>query len=142
MHSVLIQSDRFRTSLAFTAGVLAMSVVWSCGESSESSPETESGNLQMPDAVAQAESGSKKRQEGNVDLKRIDVMPENPAVEVPPIRLEPAMLDFGFIAPGTEVQGTVKLINTSQEPLTILAAQPTCKCTTLNDISGSVIQPG
>jgi hypothetical protein len=145
MPSVSIQSAHFPTSLAFTAGVLAMSVVWGCGQSSDPSAEAESGDLQKaPEAVAQAEGGSEKRKEGGVDLRRIDVGPENPAaaLEVPPIRLEPAMLDFGFIAPGTDVQGTVKLINTSQEPLTILAAQPTCKCTTLNDISGSIIQPG
>ena len=95
-----------------------------------------------PEGAGQA--SGQKATGGNVDVRRVDVLPADlgQSVEMPPIQLDPPMLDFGFIAPGTEAQGTVKLTNTSQEPLTILAAQPTCKCTTLNDISGSVIKPG
>ena len=64
------------------------------------------------------------------------------ASELPPIRTEPRVLDFGFITPSTDVTGTVKLINTSDTPLKILAVQPTCKCTTLTDLAGSEIPPG
>ena len=62
--------------------------------------------------------------------------------ELPPIRMEPSVLDFGFITPNTKVQGSVKLQNVSSQPITILAVQPTCKCTTLNNLAGTVIPAG
>ena len=65
-----------------------------------------------------------------------------PVAELPPIRLDPQILDFGFIPPNAKVQGAVKLQNVSAEPITILAVQPTCKCTTLNNLAGTVIPAG
>jgi hypothetical protein len=60
----------------------------------------------------------------------------------PPIRLEPPVLDFGFVAPGAESAGSVRLVNLGAEPLTILAVQPTCKCTAINDLAGKTIPAG
>ena len=68
--------------------------------------------------------------------------PATPVGDEPPIRIEPPVLDFGFIAPDTPVRGSVKLINRSDEDLLILAAEPSCKCTTLDDIGGTVIPAG
>lgn len=59
----------------------------------------------------------------------------------PPIRVEPAILDFGIVAPSKSVQGSVKLINLSDRELEILTVQPSCKCTTLEDLSGRKIPP-
>lgn len=64
------------------------------------------------------------------------------ATELPPISVVPPTIDFGFIPPNVDSFGSVKLLNTSDKPLTILAVQPTCKCTTLNDLAGTVIPPG
>jgi hypothetical protein len=63
-------------------------------------------------------------------------------VELPPIAVVPPILDFGFIPPNVDSFGSVKLVNTSDKAVTILAVQPTCKCTTLNDLGGTVIPPG
>lgn len=60
----------------------------------------------------------------------------------PPIQLEPAVADFGFVNPSATPQMTVKLRNTSDQPITILAIQPSCKCTTINDLVGEEIPPG
>ena len=60
----------------------------------------------------------------------------------PPVRLEPAVLDFGFVAPNSESTGTVRLVNTSSEPLRIVAVSPSCRCTAINDLEGTVIAPG
>ncbi len=60
----------------------------------------------------------------------------------PPIVFEPSILDFGFVKPGSVATGKVKIKNTSDKPLTILAVQAGCKCTTLNDLSGEEIPPG
>jgi hypothetical protein len=60
----------------------------------------------------------------------------------PPIRLEPEVLDFGIVGPSETREGVVKLVNTGVRPLEILTVQPSCKCTTIDDISGQVIPPG
>jgi hypothetical protein len=54
----------------------------------------------------------------------------------PPLRLEPAVLDFGIIAPGKQAEGVCKLINTGTKELEVLTVQPGCKCTAINDIAG------
>ena len=76
--------------------------------------------------------------------KQIVTTPQVPGVgvEFPPVTAVPPILDFGFIPPNIDSFGSVKLVNTSEKPVTILAVQPTCKCTTLNDLGGTVIEPG
>lgn len=65
-----------------------------------------------------------------------------PAAEPPPLDVVPPVLDFGFVAPDTDVEGSVALVNRGTEPLLILAAEPSCKCTTLSDLGGTTIPPG
>ena len=60
----------------------------------------------------------------------------------PPLTIEPPALDFGFIAPGEEKTGIFTLKNPSNVPLTIVALQPTCTCTSTTDLTGRVIAPG
>ena len=60
----------------------------------------------------------------------------------PPIQAEPAVLDFGYIAPSAESKGTFKLWNRGTKPITVLAIQPSCKCTTTNDLADTQIKPG
>ncbi len=50
----------------------------------------------------------------------------------------PAGLDFGVVAPHTLLEGNFKLANTSDKPLKVLGAQPSCQCTTI-DITGKEI---
>jgi hypothetical protein len=51
-------------------------------------------------------------------------------------------LDFGFLSPGEDRTGQITLTNTSDRPVTILAIQPTCTCTTTSNLAGTVIAPG
>lgn len=60
----------------------------------------------------------------------------------PPLTIEPPALDFGFIAPGESKTGIFTLKNPNNFPLTIVALQPTCTCTSTTDLSGRVIAPG
>jgi hypothetical protein len=60
----------------------------------------------------------------------------------PPIEFEPKSIDFGFVEPKSVVKGNLKIWNKSDKPLVILAVQPSCKCTTLNDLSGQEIPVG
>ncbi|MHC4948781.1 MAG: DUF1573 domain-containing protein [Planctomycetota bacterium] len=59
----------------------------------------------------------------------------------PPLRIEPASLDFGRISPGQVVSGSVQLHNTGSEPLTITQTRASCKCTSI-DLANTVIAPG
>ena len=60
----------------------------------------------------------------------------------PPVEIVPNILDFGFIPPNQDAEGSVKIFNRGTEPLMILAAEPSCKCTTLSDLGGTTIPPG
>ena len=61
---------------------------------------------------------------------------------VPPLQVDPPILDFGIVRPSVTAEGTVKLINTGPTELEILTVQAGCKCTTIDDISGKKIAPG
>jgi len=67
--------------------------------------------------------------------------PESPEDLPPPIQLDPPICDFGFVKPADTPKKVVKIINTSDKPVTILAVQPSCKCTTVNDLVGTEIPP-
>jgi hypothetical protein len=60
----------------------------------------------------------------------------------PPITLDPPVLDFGIVPPSVTKEGVVKLINTGTRELEVLAVEPDCKCTTLEDVSGQKIPVG
>ncbi|MEY3025329.1 MAG: hypothetical protein RLZZ238_226 [Planctomycetota bacterium] len=60
----------------------------------------------------------------------------------PPLRVEPDVLDFGILPPSVSKDGVVKLINTGDRELEVLTVQPSCKCTTLEDLSGRKIPVG
>jgi len=60
----------------------------------------------------------------------------------PPIEFDPPRLDFGMVPPGQEMRGTVQIRNVGDEPVKILAMKPDCACTTLEDLTGRVIEPG
>ena len=60
----------------------------------------------------------------------------------PPLRLDPEVLDFGIVPPSVTKEGIVKLVNTGSKELEILTVQPSCKCTTLEDMSGKKIPAG
>lgn len=67
---------------------------------------------------------------------------DEPVDGPPPLRVEPEVLDFGIIPPSVTKEGVVKLVNTGTKELEILTVQPSCKCTTLEDISGKKIPAG
>ena len=60
----------------------------------------------------------------------------------PPVRLEPEIMDFGILPPSIIKEGSIKLYNTGTKELEVLTAQPSCKCTTTDDISGKKIPVG
>ena len=107
---------------------LGVLLVAGCGGGSEPSPGGSSG-------------GSAGQGSGRV-VKESEPTPGTmPTVEAPPIELIPPRMDFGFIGPNEIAKGQIKLKNTSDKPLTILAVQPSCKCTSTSDLVGKTIPP-
>ena len=51
-------------------------------------------------------------------------------------------MDFGILPPSIIKEGSIKLYNTGSKELEVLTAQPSCKCTTTDDISGKKIPVG
>lgn len=71
-----------------------------------------------------------------------DAGSDEPKDEPPPITIDPPVLDFGIVPPSETRNGVVKIINTGTRELEILTVQPSCKCTTLEDLSGKKIPVG
>ena len=67
---------------------------------------------------------------------------DEPVDGPPPIRVEPEVLDFGIVPPSVSKEGAVRLVNTGTKELEILTVQPSCKCTTLDDVAGKKIPVG
>lgn len=60
----------------------------------------------------------------------------------PPIKLDPVAVDYGFLAPGESRKAVVSMTNAGSHPLTIVAIQPTCSCTTTTNLTGRIMEPG
>jgi hypothetical protein len=58
------------------------------------------------------------------------------------VRIEPAQLDLGSVATNSHATGTVRLVNTGAEPITIQDCKSSCGCTSTNCPKGKELQPG
>lgn len=53
---------------------------------------------------------------------------------------DPGDIDFGITRPGTKLRAEFRLVNPTDLPIKVLAAKPTCQCTTVQ-VDGEVIPP-
>ena len=51
---------------------------------------------------------------------------------------DPAGLDFGIVAPHTVLEGDFTLVNTTDKPLTVQQAVPSCQCTTIEIVGKQI----
>ena len=135
-------SGWLRSASTFLLATALVCVPMACGSESDktssAAPEPASGDV------------GKVKKPGSADVSfpvadaasDRDVATIAPRAEAPPIEVVPSVLDFGFVPPNTDVKGSVALVNRGTEPLLILAAEPSCKCTTLSDLGGTTIPPG
>ncbi len=124
---------RVPAHVAFAAAMF-MSLIAGCGGG---------GGEQSPDSG----DASSKKGGTQANIRPIQTADDMPTVaaanmEAPPLEVVPPVLDFGFIAPNEDAKGSVQLHNRGTEPMLILAAEPSCKCTTLSDLGGTIIEPG
>lgn len=59
-----------------------------------------------------------------------------------PVEFDPPAVDLGYILPNQKVNTIIQVRNIGSEPLQITLAKPSCTCTTLDDLAGTVIPPG
>lgn len=67
---------------------------------------------------------------------------QQPQAVAPPIAVEPPLKDFGLVPPKTSLPTTFTLRNLGSTPVTIAAAMPSCKCTTVDSVVGQSIPAG
>ena len=72
------------------------------------------------------------------DSPRKETSTTNPGAGQAPLAVDPPVVQFGVVDPGTTLETVVTLANLSDAPLRILNAQPSCTCTTL-DLDNTVI---
>ena len=102
---------------------------------------------QEDSGAGQAPAAQPQKPGNNVDFNTIKRADEVGGVDMvnttePPLEMVPPVLDFGVVAPNSRSEGSVQLFNRGDKPMLILAAEPSCKCTTLDDIAGKTIPPG
>lgn len=61
---------------------------------------------------------------------------------VRPFEFDPPNVNFGYVAIGDPMEADVKIRNVSEAPLKILTMKPDCRCTTVQDLAGTVIPVG
>ena len=58
------------------------------------------------------------------------------------VEIVPQVLDLGPIVPNKAASGSVQIRNVGDMPVRILSVKASCKCTTIGDLTGTVIAPG
>ena len=58
-----------------------------------------------------------------------------------PIEFDPPVVDVGYMLPNEKKDATFQIRNLGDEPLKISLVKPSCTCTTLDDLTGTVIPP-
>lgn len=59
-----------------------------------------------------------------------------------PVVFDPPAVDLGYLLPNQTVNTIIQVRNIGSEPLKITLVKPSCTCTTLDDLAGTVIPPG
>ena len=118
--------------------LLALAVVPApaCTEASPGTPAPASASApQAPSSAPQPPAAASSPQ-----ARPAASAPQAPSTS--PLLVDPPVVDFGVVAPGTKHPARFVLRNAGSEPLTIARAQPSCKCTDISDIAGKTIPPG
>ena len=120
-----------KTPFLVVLGSLIMSMLVACdgGETrGEATPSPANSKTTPAQTAGQSQASTSNAPESS------------PTVQSPPIVVMPAPVDFGVVQPGSMLEAEVTLTNTSDRPLTIVNAQPSCTCTTV-DLAGKVVPP-
>jgi hypothetical protein len=59
-----------------------------------------------------------------------------------PVRVEPPVIELGIVPPNSEHRRTFRIVNDGPIALSVRAASPSCRCTTVTDIVGKSVPAG
>ncbi|MEE9128541.1 MAG: DUF1573 domain-containing protein [Phycisphaerales bacterium] len=97
------------------------------------------GGLQVPQTQPANRGGPPTLQAAADNLQSTtNVVSSSPA----PVVFDPPAVDLGYILPNQKVNTIIQVRNAGDAPLKITLVKPSCTCTTLNDLTGTVIPPG
>lgn len=134
-------------SAAILIGSLGLSVLSGCDSRSPAGGAATKTVAASTSTPARAETAPAPAQPANPAPKAISgsepsvVTPTAPA-QPPPIVVEPAVIEMGYLSAGVTKLGKAKLRNTGSVPIVVTRVQPNCTCTTVGDLAGTVIMPG
>ncbi len=67
---------------------------------------------------------------------------QSQAPGAPQVGVTPATVDFGKIKPESVTPAKFQVTNAGNAPLKIVKATPSCKCTAISPVEGTIIEPG
>lgn len=119
------------------SGLLLLAV--SCTEQPQSETATKeasaassvTASAPAPSATSDAVGSNQPRTSG-----RLQTGPGNTVL------IDPALVDFGSLQPGSINAAAFRISNTGTAPITIGKTTPSCVCTTLTDLAGRQVAPG
>ena len=116
-------------SVACVAALLAGTMV-GCDQSGEA--KMVEANVAEPATVTDPPAAVQRTVSAPAPLMRTSVQ----------VEIVPQVLDMGPIVPNKAATGSVQIKNVGDTPVRILSVKTSCKCTTIGDLTGTVIAPG
>lgn len=122
--------------------LIALAVAVGCGGGETESPTTPSEAASPPKASSSAPVASTPETAPSGTAPptmrgSLQVQTAAGAVEI-----VPEAFDFGAVDPGSINRGVFRMTNRGQGPVRVLRVTPSCVCTTLSDLAGTVIGAG
>jgi hypothetical protein len=120
--------------LAARLSLVALLALAGCGGNEGDPPADASSDTGTPVTVEQLPPDAPESARPAVPAKR-QPLPST-------VRVEPDRLELGSVATNNRATGTVRLLNTGAEPVTIQDCKTSCGCTSTNCPKGQQLQPG
>ncbi|MSR41226.1 MAG: DUF1573 domain-containing protein [Phycisphaerales bacterium] len=135
-----MRRDVLKRATSSTLLVCVSALLFSCGgdaaEPSVAPPVTKSVATETPLGAKALPQGAERISFD--DAANATRVMRGASASAGPITASPASVDFGVVRPHSVVEGTIRLTNTSSQPIILEKATPSCTCTTV-DMEGKSI---
>jgi len=111
-----------------------------CGTQSESESDTAENSQQA--SAERSTPGDRSGSDANSGPQRNNQAGNENPPDRQGVFVNPQSVDFGVVKPNSVHEANFTIYNNTNSDVRIIEARPTCKCTTMNEVSGQVIAPG